>query len=648
MRLSKAQLELVSNLKEDFHNGQNAIVGWYTGSGKTTVINKLIKELLEVNPKLKIGFSAHFYVSLKEQVTKVLGKSHKVSNDPFSDANVVVFNPQSVYKKDVAFDLLVIDEAHEGLSTDTVMLRAIMEKSKVVFALTATSWELSKDFPQYKVYKRGLIEGIDDGRVGEFKYKLHEYEGRIEHEDVDGNGEVRAKYLIKNRDLIIQFQKEKLSKLSATGELGDKVLVIVPSSEFSYPLHEKTRKSLILDQHSENEEEILESFRKDPNIRYLIVVRKCGVGFDMPELTDVVDLTMTRNLKQIVQRMGRVTRKHHVDKRYHYVYDARMTIKNATFYMDYAMDLANCEDYELPKNRKQTVVLGNDGKYSSEMSFSEYILKKSTLKNVATVSIEDYKKTGESKEDILDWLATKEWVKDKDWKDAIKDGDIEAKRKRKRATVIGELTNINKEYFLSDEMLLRRLQVAKDNKPNGFIKEMGRIDWEGAKECKNRGLYGEKKVADINLPREDVMKIGLSYENNTLFKAGRPQVHQRARNLGMLEDIKNARISRDKVSSVMSKYSNQQDFEKFQPTIAKLAKEMGLTLQDKQMYKGEVVRTRLNYQEMLGAVKRLRNKSDVTRDIRRAVYDIRYHLKKRGGKISKLRLDLLEAYEKLK
>ena len=592
MKLSKPQLELVTNLERDFYNKSNAIVGWYTGSGKTTVISELLKLLLEKNPKIKIGFSAHFYISLKEQVTSVLGRKHEVSNDPLSDSNIIVFNPQSVYRRDdVKFDLLIVDEAHEGLSEQSIMLRSIIKRSKVVFALSATPWELIKMFPKYKVYTRGLIDGVSDGRVGDFRYKLHEYDGRIEYGDVDGNGEIRAKYLKKNKSLLVKFQKEKLVKLSNSGELGDKVLVIVPSSEFSYPLHETTRKSLILDQNSINEEEILIAFKKDPNIRYLIVVRKCGVGFDMPELTDVVDLTMTRNLKQIVQRMGRVTRKYHVDKRYHYVYDKRMTLRTASFYMDYAMDLANGDEYQLPKNRKQIVVLGKDGNFASEMSFKDYILSRSSLENVATVGIEDYKNTGDSKEDILEWIKDKNWIKDKEWKDAIKNGDVEAKRKRKRATKLGEIVNINNEYFLSDEMLFKRIQVAKNNKPNGAIKEMAKIDNEGLEEIKERGLLPKFYPQSIAIPvskwtESMVIEHVLtnSSSNSELKNSGgrNSTVYERAKELGILGKIENLRLTNDNILATAMRFNCEEAFEKSHPRYLRLAKERGLNLQYKE------------------------------------------------------------------
>lgn len=78
-----------------------------------------------------------------------------------------------------------------------------------------------------------------------------------------------------------------------------------------FKILDKKMKGSVLLSHSENDgkSELFTQFQNDDNIRILIAVDRGRLGFNMPELFNIVDFTMTQSLDMLLQMYGRLLRK---------------------------------------------------------------------------------------------------------------------------------------------------------------------------------------------------------------------------------------------------------------------------------------------------------------------------------------------------
>lgn len=336
MKFSKIQQKGILDTKSqlDAKLGKS-ILAWYTGSGKTLMFLELCKMYIAENPNFKIGISSHFFTDLREQngiVAKKLFKNKIYILNPGSEldlnCNIVIFNPVLMASRiksiDYKLDLLIIDESHDGLSDDAKSLHNIITQCKPQKTLfvTATPYKLVKKFPNIPVNFRDISKGVEDGRLNQISFILSKTEADIQDTEYYSNGELKRNSYIKAIRCLI---KSKFKCIFEDHTLGNKVLIIVPSGSQKYIKHLTgylKGESLVYIQG--NDESVLNRFKNDPNKKYLIVIRKCGVGFNMSELTGIVDLSLTRNPDLIIQRVGRLARilRNTKVKKYYYVYDS--------------------------------------------------------------------------------------------------------------------------------------------------------------------------------------------------------------------------------------------------------------------------------------------------------------------------------------
>jgi superfamily II DNA or RNA helicase len=232
---------------------------------------------------------------------------------------------------DFNFDYLIVDESHAGLDDGCIMLRTIMKKSCTedtrVLLVSATPWDLllMEEFKDAPVLKRPLDQGFKDGLVTDFRFHAEEAKITFTEEDFTRKGDLGKTAVERQMAILKSACIGKMEYLIDTydKELGAKVLVICPPGnvaeiartlaarfhglafiEFKYSKKHQRKAEMTADTRGN-----LARFKAEKKIRFLFVVNKCQVGFDMPELTSVIDLTMSRNIKVLAQRCGRVARK---------------------------------------------------------------------------------------------------------------------------------------------------------------------------------------------------------------------------------------------------------------------------------------------------------------------------------------------------
>jgi superfamily II DNA or RNA helicase len=368
MKLAEYQNDAVDNIISKFKTNKEVCLAFYTGSGKTNIFIDLCRKIILKNPHAKIGISSYLTTEVKMQTFERtlrfgLEKVQCVrANMPLSDiANVFIFNPQAVYKRkaEFKFDYLIIDECHAGLDEDSIMLnkivRSFANKDTKTLFVSATPWDTlnQERYSEMPVIKRSMNEGVKDGRVADVEIFFEENQLEFKPDDFSRNGSLKDKAIESHHSVIKSMCVGKMKNIIKRygDSIGKKVIVICPpgnsgevardmASEFGghYYIQQNTYANF-------NSEDNLDRFKMDDS-RFLFVIHKCQVGFDMPELETVIDLTMSRNIKLFVQRLGRVARSHKgLEKKYFYVADKSLGMKRLEWLMGTAIDFS-CGNFE--------------------------------------------------------------------------------------------------------------------------------------------------------------------------------------------------------------------------------------------------------------------------------------------------------------
>lgn len=362
--------EGVQEILKQFKTHRSVCLSWYTGAGKTNVLAELCKRMIKQNPEINIGISAYITTEIRDQIEERLHNfglkdhTHKATTLKYNqNKQITIFNPQAYCRTlpDVKFDLLVIDESHVGVdSKNCVLLPKIIKKcthaKTKILLVSATPWDTLalKEFKDAVVLKRPLDQGLKDGLITDFKFHAEQTDIEFDPDDFSKVGDLNKNAIVRKMAVVkstcIGKMRNILSRFDK--DLGSKVLVICPpgnNSEVAREMAKLFNGLAFIQERSEkasgtkkNEtSENLNRFRADPNIRFLFVTNKCQVGFDYQSLSSVIDLTMTRNIRNLAQRFGRIARRNgKQEKHYFYVYDKSLVEDKIEWLISTAIDFS--------------------------------------------------------------------------------------------------------------------------------------------------------------------------------------------------------------------------------------------------------------------------------------------------------------------
>ena len=392
--ISDIQKQVVEDIHKKFKTYNKQILAWYTGSGKTNVFLALCSKLIKANPDVKIGVSSYLHVNIKNQTSeraKLFLRSHSVLKaslfDYDEEESVFIFNPQTLYNRKplpFKFDYLIIDEAHIGGGIKNAYLSAILEKhcsdDVKLLGVSATPWEILQEgvFEDAYIHRRGMDAGLnEDGRITDFCINAEHVDLKTTPNAFTRKGELSSQYIRKNFEVVQRMCVEKVKAITKRypRELGNKCLIIVPPGNHC-GIAKKVAKTLgaganyLIGGHAlggkfiekMNEKEIIDDFRSNPKKRFLVVVHKCQIGFDMPELTSTIDLTMSRNVGLLIQRWGRLARKQQGSsekKHYFYVFDNSLNPEHVEWILGTSVEYAMCR-WTVAKSNRQLMRKSTD------------------------------------------------------------------------------------------------------------------------------------------------------------------------------------------------------------------------------------------------------------------------------------------------
>lgn len=283
-----------------------------TSSGKTLISICYIEYYLKNNPNHNVLVLPHGTTVLKTQYMYDIETSNPeftYSNDVDCKCNVVVSLPQSLYKMDLRkFDLIIVDEAHQFYQAK--MLNEIIKKAnpthQILLTGTPSKFTASK-FPIIPItvgelYSKGVVQNIKINILSsEYDYTINDFT-----EELD----LKPTTHYKNDDVINSLFKIKsvfpnvfLEKTIIACKDSDNIKqiedwLITQNIQFTSSTYKNDVKS-----------EKIERFKTDNDCNVMLVIYRGILGFNYPDLLNVIDFSGSLNVDRIFQLLGRVLRK---------------------------------------------------------------------------------------------------------------------------------------------------------------------------------------------------------------------------------------------------------------------------------------------------------------------------------------------------
>jgi superfamily II DNA or RNA helicase len=326
------------------------------GSGKTNMSIAYIDLYLQKNPTSKVLVLTHGTNQLKYQYLSNVEKTKPAftytTDHTDVTKQVLITLPQSVNKQKLGkFDLVVVDEAHqfyfknkksEDLSAQMGMVQNILKqtKPKQQLLLTGTPSPFILKNMMYNgnffitivdmhtLYKLGYLENVYlETATTTYKYnrddlnKSAELKTAIKFTQLETDktlDSVLTKIISRLKSTI----KTKSVEYALKGQLIDfnlgwkniaKTMFVAKSQEEAKQIkkyfdgHNVKNKMSISDTDSDSSQ--IEEFKNDVTCSILIVCNRANIGFDYPELINLVDMSGSANVDRLYQMFARLVRK---------------------------------------------------------------------------------------------------------------------------------------------------------------------------------------------------------------------------------------------------------------------------------------------------------------------------------------------------
>lgn len=333
------QTETINKIKDSLSSQEITVLAACPSAGKTIMAIHCIEDFLQKNPNSKVIVLAHGTTVLRTQFHDVLEEikpnfTYSLANnfgeyDEIKAVNVCL--PQTLNKKSLTkIDLLVVDEAHQFYFAD--MVQEIIKKTKPQKQLLLTgtpSVFILKDMPIIPVTLNTIF---DEDMISDVYIEIATSCYNFSAYDYNQNDELKEEIEFKELDTkktlddLINKIVEKLKSIR-----GNEYINLLPEW---LPTLKRLQKTMIACKSQRQAMQVknyfdkigvksalsisdidydsaeIENFKADHDCLILIVVGRGILGFNYPELVNVVDMTTSQNIDRIFQLFCRVIRKH--------------------------------------------------------------------------------------------------------------------------------------------------------------------------------------------------------------------------------------------------------------------------------------------------------------------------------------------------
>lgn len=290
------------------------------------------------------------------------------------NAQVLILIPQTIrtyYKLLPKMHNFILDEAHEwyfaknrnsNKETDLGrILKHTQPKKQLLLTGTPSKFNAKADdynfqyVPVMDLYDAGLVSNVKMEIVSStYDFKANDWKGTYGSlKENKTNSKKQAE------EALIAVCNEMINKLknplkdwhninnvtkNSIGKLFsylDKTIIYTHSLSQANKFYEilnskKELKGKVLSSHSENDKYSIDfnKFKTDSNYNILIAVDRGRIGFDMPELFNIVDFTLTQNLDMLLQMYGRLLRISNIQPKKQKIYFKVATKNTADYFVD--------------------------------------------------------------------------------------------------------------------------------------------------------------------------------------------------------------------------------------------------------------------------------------------------------------------------
>lgn len=317
-------------------------------ASRTVLRDNVAKELEDFNP----SFTYCVATNKAELLQAIKNK-----------CNVIVTLPQTLNNNiDVLpkFHNFILDEAHQWYFKSTIqkILNNISPKYQLLLTGTPSRFIAKGDKFLFKFVP--VMELYDLKQVTNVKMEVVTSSYDFKQSDyISAYGNLKSNVTMSDKqsdNALMVVCKEMIKKLknpikglhnvnrlsknlfSIFGEL-DKTIIFCHSLKQADAFYNsldsfKALKGKVLVSHSENDKDsqLFEQFRNDIDIKVLVAVDRGRLGYNMPELFNVVDFTLTQSLDMLLQMYGRLLRLSKTDKQK--IYYKVATKNTAPYFVD--------------------------------------------------------------------------------------------------------------------------------------------------------------------------------------------------------------------------------------------------------------------------------------------------------------------------
>lgn len=325
---------LNEELPDAFTKSDVAVLAACPNSGKTLMAIAWMEKYLLDNPSHRILVLTHGQSLLRNQFYndiesasvdfsyEKVEKSYDFIN---ASSQVIVTLPNTINKKlskcQTNFDVLIVDEAHHYYYAENGMVEKIRNHFNFSKQLLLTGTPAPFIADKKNIIPVPLAELIDKGYASDPIVAISNASYNIDKADFNDENELKSSVVLdtestfKALDELLSQIENKILKAgwqNSVVSIG-KTMIFTKNISQAKDVEEyfKNQNIKVLLSTSENDSssDNIELFKKS-DINILIVVDRGILGFNLPELVNVIDLKCGKNISNLFQLFNRITRKH--------------------------------------------------------------------------------------------------------------------------------------------------------------------------------------------------------------------------------------------------------------------------------------------------------------------------------------------------
>lgn len=339
------QTYLITQIIAEFKaNHTDVVLAAACGGGKTFMSIAICEELIREYPTLRILVLTHGQTVLRTNFVDEIKAQKPVftyvavgkNSDLNIKAQVYVGLPQTIHRyQEHKFDVIIVDEAHQFYFARDGMVSRIIGNSKPRFTLFLTGSPSKFIKEKYILYSISLLELYEKGRVCSPIIELAKTSYDFTFSDYNADDELKTAVQFSSAattatldDLLRQVERviTSVTRIKpeirnaitvvwkwALGSLGKTMFVCRSQAQASQVRYYFDRAGLDValstsDFDADSKE--IDRFKLDPECKVLVVVNRGTLGFNMPELMNIIDMSGSLNADVLFQMFARLVRNH--------------------------------------------------------------------------------------------------------------------------------------------------------------------------------------------------------------------------------------------------------------------------------------------------------------------------------------------------